>query len=1394
MEILDFLPKYPNIENSNNYGVLNPYSTDFYESIFRKKEFYDLKLTGEETFPKQKGILTKYQNTISRYMSSYTPYENILLVHSMGLGKCVLPETIIRIDNIKIKISDIWNLYSDKIILDELGQWSKPKVELNVYSYNEKTGIIEQKRIVNLYRQYIREYITDVISEDGYSLSMTKKHKIYTEKGWQNNLNKNIKIAVKNTDNIYFTECIVKDRFYEGWVYDLEVEETHTYFANDILTHNTCSAIGAVEQIRNEENNFIGALVLAKGKGILDNFLNELVNKCTYGQYIPSDYKNLTSLERIQRIKKLTSFYQLKTFAKFSKKIKQMSNIDIIDSYSNKVIIIDEVHNIRPQEDKKDTFETYEQIHRMLHLVKNCKVLLLSGTPMKDAPEEIATVMNLILPSSEQFPSGQDFISEYMFEEQKGIYKLKPEMVDIFKNKIKGKISFLKEPESTIPKKFIGTKNYKNLKHFIVAPNTMSDFQTENYKRALDFDKSGKKGVYTNSREATLFTFPDGSYGNEGFNKYIKSSKIETIKKGKKKNVISSYKLSDELINELKGRNDNETLNNIKKYSSIYAQVIEQIIKTSGNCFIYSSIVQGSGAILFSLLLELFGFFKSRGKETTKGLRYAILTTKTASSKELRDITDRFNNEDNIFGDYIKVIIGSRAVSEGYSFRNVIFEAILTPHWNYSEISQALARGIRLGSHNDLLKKGLNPNVYIMQPVSIPLDDKITSIDLYLYKISEDKDIAIRSILRILMENAFDCALNYIQNSVKGKDGTRECDYTVCKYKCDGIDIALLTEDDIDYTTYQLYYSNPKTPLIRRKIEQIFRNTHKTDYQSIFNILKKKFTEEEIDNALVLLREESKNDEFDYKMFVDNYMKTPVEKIIIKLEELFRNKFKLDFNFIKQNLENYTDFEILIALNNIITNNLVLTDKYGFSCYLRESKNIYFLVNNLSVKPDVYTEYYTQKPHISVKRNFSEILNRIYILSLPKIVEKISKCKTEKEFITLLKTIPIDIQEFFIESSLLAQKQNINTNIILRNRILEYFKSYIKDINGVFVINFSKLRCLHDEKWEDCDEKYKDLLSGLEEKRLETLRENNPYGIIGKFNPETKSFCIVDFKKEKQAKKKTAKNKEDRRINYSGKVCRAGGWKIQELINIMVHRLKINPPKHFRKNETETSLLSQIKKDEDLSFFLSKNPDKNELLRILYWGLGKNKGGKKGIEPICFELKEWLEEKGLLEIDNLCGVQGKKKEKKEEKTNIELRLEKIVPINNQEKFKNYTKNISKLLDECFNTKNSKITIDDSLWIIVFLRKKIVGFLTIDTDNTLWNVCIDKKYRQKGIAKQAIKTAIDHICSIKGKTPSLSVDNRTENVKKLISMYESFGFNISKSDNRYTYMEYSCNQK
>lgn len=485
MEIIDFLPSYPSVEKSE-YDVLNTHDTNFYDSLYHKKEFYDSRLEKTEDIPKIKGDLMNHQKTISKFLSSKTPYNEILLVHEMGTGKCVIPNTKIHVNNFITTMENIWDKYNSDVIFDGIGYWAIPSDNLYIDSY-DTNGEIRSMCIFKLYRQYVREGIQKITLQNGSIIEKTEKHRVLTEYGWKKDLLdaeyvavsrkrliccpvrfivpamhlfrklsealsmsindeynykqptlqvclqvinkfKNHKdFRVKNIvdeiskmcsdDIVYMKISSIEEYKYEGWVYDFEIPMYHNYVLNNgIVTHNTCSAIGTIEQIKNEESVYDGAVVFASEK-LLNNFIGQLRDKCTSGQYIPEDFQNkdlskLSSKEKdslnLKTSKLYRDFYSLKThmyyegegqikedkiiklhkswntYDNFANHVKLSINNgrtkDLIQNYSNKILVIDEVHNLR---DDKDKIGRYKWFHMFLHLVKNCKIILMSGTPMK---------------------------------------------------------------------------------------------------------------------------------------------------------------------------------------------------------------------------------------------------------------------------------------------------------------------------------------------------------------------------------------------------------------------------------------------------------------------------------------------------------------------------------------------------------------------------------------------------------------------------------------------------------------------------------------------------------------------------------------------------------------------------------------------------------------------------------------------------------------------------------------------------------------------------------------------------------------------------------------------------------------------------------------------------
>jgi superfamily II DNA or RNA helicase len=1030
LDIIDFLPKYPNINKLDD--VLNPYDNDFYEAIYNKKEFYDQKLDVTEDFPSVRGDLMKIQKIIARFLSSYTLYDVLLLLHEMGSGK-------------------------------------------------------------------------------------------------------------------------------------------------------TCTSIGVIEKIKDEPNSgFTGALILARGEGLLNNFMNELIFKCTDGRYIPDDYDNLSDLEKVHRKKKsIKDFYKLETFETFAKEIKRSSDENLRKRYDNMVIVIDEVHNLRIQ-DKTSGLAIYEQFHRFLHVVTNCKILLMSGTPMKDGPEEIASVMNLILPNTkeEQLPTKEDFIEQFLNEEGDGLVSVKSEMIPVLKHSFKGRVSYLKAMRSSVKKIFDGN-SLGDLKHFDVSEDYMSDFQTKYYFEASEKDTS-EKGVYSFSRQAILFVFPDGSYGPEGFKKYIKkiARKALVVSDDGTKTKMYNYELTKELKSQIRKTEDDtheQMLERLEVFSSKYAATIRSILDANKNgksTFVYCEWVRGGGVILFGGILKLFGFTQASGAERTgsnaiKKPRFALITNKTATQKEMKDLVGRFNNPDNLNGKIISVIIGSRVIGEGFSLSNVQVENILTPHWNYSETAQAIARGWRLGSHRDLLETGVTPTLLIYQRVSLPAGGKYRSIDLNMYEISELKDINIKVIERIMRESAIDCSLNYKRNYVTNPAEMRECDYMDCSFECDDI-IDIDNPLDLDYSTFQIFYQT------------------------------------------------------------DN-----VKDIINRLVTIFRDTFKLDLNTIIDLFPEYSNFQIITAVRTMINESTQIINKYGFPSYVREENNIFFLVDSLSVVGKFPAVYYTKKPNVKNDNTFFNIIEEMYFKKLPYIVKETCSSQTPDQLRESISRLPIEIQETFIEGAILARKLNNSINTDVRGFIFQYFKNYFGEINNRWVSwmlydSDNIIRCLNDnDEWVNCDDTYITLLEEQRDKINNNL-ENNKYGYYGLINKEKNTFCIRDVTSTGEL--------GDKRKKRTGKRCT--NWDRKSLTRIMVDIVKAPHPPEFRNGDTIDILWPLIQSNKYLKNLYTDNR-KNQLTiddmkRGLFWA-------SQRVKSTCKELQDWFTKNGLIIDDPTCGEPPSKK-------------------------------------------------------------------------------------------------------------------------------------------------------
>ncbi|HEY7182337.1 MAG TPA: LAGLIDADG family homing endonuclease, partial [Blastocatellia bacterium] len=110
------------------------------------------------------------------------------LADDMGLGKCIAADSLILINGEWIAAEDVWSRFAHSSVFDGSGDWAEPTAELLTNSISETTGRIVETRIRRLYRQRVRENLRRVTLGDGSSITITRRHRLLTDKGWTNDL------------------------------------------------------------------------------------------------------------------------------------------------------------------------------------------------------------------------------------------------------------------------------------------------------------------------------------------------------------------------------------------------------------------------------------------------------------------------------------------------------------------------------------------------------------------------------------------------------------------------------------------------------------------------------------------------------------------------------------------------------------------------------------------------------------------------------------------------------------------------------------------------------------------------------------------------------------------------------------------------------------------------------------------------------------------------------------------------------------------------------------------------------------------------------------------------------------------------------------------------------
>jgi len=584
-------------------------------------------------------------------------------------------------------------------------------------------------------------------------------------------------------------------------------------------TGKTGSILDAAETFRKEYIGINRVIVIEPGKPTLEDFKSQIV------KFFPDEYDdkyNKSDSNRKRVItKKIDKWYTLETYEAFSNKISKMSLEEMEKVFSNTMFFLDEAHRMRNYGDSdKEDENIYNNLWKLLHVAKRTKIVIGTATPLVNSVNDFVPLLNLLLPADYQMPIKNWDYSNVTLEQ------LEPFM--------RGKMSFVRSIDTGVNIQYKGLKIKYN--HIYNKPIYTSDdvipyitkiidrdgnivdndepvqvknkFNSVTFKSDMNltllpsstFQKKvminaskSKQSFELSSRESSVFVYPDNTWGNQGFNNYIRQDD-------------GIYKFKNDDIKNFLTVNNKLSIDKLSELSSKFGFYVNKELKASetnkpGNSFCYIEFVSGSGAILLGLILELFGFVNFTRKSSVfnndKGnrvmqksfkpnKRFALITSKT---ENLDKIIELFNSKENMDGQYLQIIIASKIARDGINLANVLRGYILSPGWHESGMYQALSRFIRATSHKMLLdlKRDVKIDIFKLATCTdiepFRKDIKINnikklSIDVFNYMKSEEKDLYNRIVLRHMKNVAFDAVLNYQRNHRSTDlENTKQTDY-----------------------------------------------------------------------------------------------------------------------------------------------------------------------------------------------------------------------------------------------------------------------------------------------------------------------------------------------------------------------------------------------------------------------------------------------------------------------------------------------------------------------------------------------------------------------------------------------------------------------------------------
>ena len=473
-------------------------------------------------------------------------------------------------------------------------------------------------------------------------------------------------------------------------------------------TGKTCSAIGISEEMRQfmKQIDMSQKIIIVASPNVQKNFrlqlfderklvkngetwdLNTCVGNNLLSEINPTEIKNIPRERVISQINSIIKqYYSFVGYTELANFIKKKIDITSYNEYTpekrkqilvrkiqkvfnNRLIIIDEVHNIRPTDDNQEKKKTANLLMKVCKHASNTRLVLLSATPLYNHYKEIVWLTNLMNINDNR----STIVASDVFDKNGELLDSGRELLQ---RKLTGYISFVRgenpytfpyriypsefSPENILdiekyPKKQMNNQDIVTpIQHLPLYMNNVNEYQKNGYDMVIAFLRERTNTVttkYGKIRELPSFENMESFgysylekplqaldivYPSPDLDEYILNSSegrkkvdvetliLNTVGKNGLSNIMTStttplsrhnFDYKPEFLTKY-GRIFSQK--EIHKYSAKISSVCKSILQSTGIILVYSQYIDG-GIVPMALALEEMGFSRYGASSQSRNL------------------------------------------------------------------------------------------------------------------------------------------------------------------------------------------------------------------------------------------------------------------------------------------------------------------------------------------------------------------------------------------------------------------------------------------------------------------------------------------------------------------------------------------------------------------------------------------------------------------------------------------------------------------------------------------------------------------------------------------------------------------------------------------------------